>query len=513
MQIECVTPADLFFAKKLLPNETDESALFLISFLLGSIREGHLLIKKEGNTIYPKRAQNELIQKHLVDGFSKLEKLRPDIFSYDDNTLTLSSLNTLESEVAEHIMRLTKPNKSIHKEKALKQLDAISLTDEQKKASRTSIMNTCSCIYGGPGTGKTYTAAQFLRLFVDGFSFEHNPILRIALTGPTGKATRTLEQSIKNVVKELGPQVQIDVKTLHALLGKGRIFSKDRDATLSYSLIIVDEASMIDIKLMRDFLKRVPDTCSVLFLGDPDQLPPVEGGSPFSDMIDFHKKTGAVAFSELSVCKRTELQELLDFAKIVLQGDENSAKQFLLSNKTSIQFLQKDATDDDFQTILHDQRVCLTPNRNGPFSQNHINAQMKQISRKAKKIHDPIIITKNDYELDLMNGFLGELSNEFAYFPDRAPIPASLLLSYELAYAISIHKSQGSEFDAPVLFLPPGSELFGRKMLYTAITRAKKRLTIFSSMETLQRCIQTSSTRCTSLQEKLTIALRSKSQA
>ena len=105
----------------------------------------------------------------------------------------------------------------------------------------------------------------------------------------------------------------------------------------------------------------------------------------------------------------------------------------------------------------------------------------------------PIIITKNDYTLGLTNGQVGVLHNGNAYFEEingaYRRIPEVLLSSYEKAFCLSVHKSQGSEFSEVVLYLPEGSERFGRKMLYTAITRAKKKLTIYSALDTLKACI------------------------
>ena len=441
------------------------------------------------------------MKKKLFDAFTKKDTLSREIFTYSNDALTLKSLDTIEQELSFHIMRLAKVKHAIGQEKVKQLLVNADLTEEQKKAVLSALTHKLSCIYGGPGTGKTFTAAHFLKVFIQ---TTEEPLLRIALTGPTGKATRALHESIQRAMVAVDEKrVQIEVKTLHALLGKGRIKAHENHSKLPYSLIIVDEASMIDTKLMRDFLARIPETCMVLFLGDPDQLHPVEGGEPFADMIAFHEKTDAFTFSKLTLCKRSENEELLEFAGIVKDGNADAAEEYLTKKHSTIFFYPIDKAQDYFSNFQDFQNPILTPLREGMWGQNQMNIFLQYRARKFKKESTPIIICKNDYELDLMNGTLGTLCQKFVHFPGRDPIPSVLLTQYDYAYALSVHKSQGSEFDCPILLLPPGSERFGKKMLYTAITRAKKQLIILSTIPTIKNCISSPSSRLTSLQEKL----------
>ena len=136
------------------------------------------------------------------------------------------------------------------------------------------------------------------------------------------------------------------------------------------------------------------------------------------------------------------------------------------------------------------EMAILSPKKSGVWGVDAVNRQ--KLSKNPTTF--PILITKNDYALDLMNGEIGELENDVATFQERK-IPAVLLSHYEPAFALSVHKSQGSEFQDVLLILPPGSEVFGRRMLYTAITRAKKSITIWGSEATLRATIANSGKR------------------
>ncbi len=364
------------------------------------------------------------------------------------------------------------------------QLEHASLLPEQASAIKEAAKNSLLCISGGPGTGKTYTAGWLVRFFL-----EQHPQARIMLTAPTGKAAGNLRESIQ---RQIGPSA-LEAKTLHALLGLKRMQKRQKLLELAYDLIIVDESSMIDLNLAVKLLRAVPEGARIIFLGDPFQLPPIEAGEPFVAMIE-HKSAG-----RLVTTKRQENETIIHLAEYVREGNVEKALSCITLRPLDASFdpsiyvkqLYTQSVEAFFAALL--QLRLLSPMREGPFGTISLNERMQQAAYKAAM--QPILITKNDYNLNLSNGQVGVLFQGNAYFENYEEpstfrrIPQVLLSSYEPAYALSVHKSQGSEFSEVVLILPEGSERFGRKMLYTAITRAKKKLTIYSSHATLQACI------------------------
>ncbi len=357
---------------------------------------------------------------------------------------------------------------------------------EQQEAIVHAAQYSLSCIWGGPGTGKTYTAGWFVKLYL-----ENNPDARIALTAPTGKAASNLLDSIKSAC----PSAKLEAKTLHALLGLKRFGTWQQKELLPYDLVIVDESSMIDLSMFVKLLSSLSQSTRILFLGDPNQLPPIEPGEPFVALVDAKVGRGLVT------TKRQENDTIILLANAVKEGRVDDVFDLItpepLESFTHVKQLYnspKENADDFFAELLKTR--ILSPKRLGPYGTIHINQEIRDVAKKNSLL--PIIITKNDYELDLTNGQVGILSQKVAHF-EKTKIPEVLLPPYELAYCLSVHKSQGSEFSDVHLFLPEGSESFGRNMLYTAITRAKKSLTIYAKPETLKACITTQSRPSTTL--------------
>lgn len=309
------------------------------------------------------------------------------------------------------------------------------LEPEQEQAIQHAAKRSLSLICGGPGTGKTFTAATLIRHFL--------AFLEPVVAAPTGKAAANLRRALQGLCP---------VMTLHSLLKK---------RYLGADLVLVDEASMIDAELMAALFSSIKSGARLVLIGDRDQLPPVETGHFFADLA---KDPDIV--TELGRCLRAELSEIVDMARAVKEGKHVPTLPM-----------------PDFETIaeaVFERKACvLTPLR-------HI---VDSLNRKLLKQHQklggkrfPIMVRVNDPVLELYNGDVGELAPDegCAYFGERK-IPDYLLPHYEYAYVISVHKSQGSEYDEVLILLPEGSEAFGREMLYTAITRAKKRVRIYAA--------------------------------
>lgn len=413
------------------------------------------------------------------------------------------------------------------------------LLDEQAQAILQACMHPLSIIIGGPGTGKTYTAGHLIQVFWEGLTSEQQRRCEIALAAPTGKAAAHLKKSLAKVLGEQQKSINLTAKTLHALLGirsSRHTAAPQADVFLTADLILVDESSMIDVEMMARLLAAVKPGARLVLLGDPHQLPSVEAGNVLAELVDSQK----VACTELKTCLRAELKEIVDFAAIVKQGDASGALSLIKQVKngpvslydlpendregksaflTRLMSLFPSIVDETLalEELLHlfDRARLLTALRKGPFGVEALNTLLwghfsKQL-RRGSLLAVPIMVTINDYKADLFNGEGGVLllkhpldgtphPDDYALFPAREgsgfrKIPALMLPRYERAYCLSVHKSQGSEFDHVLLVMPEGGESFGRELFYTAVTRARKCIEIFGAPTTIAAAISQKSQR------------------
>ncbi len=543
---------DLEFAQMLLEDvsELDESAAAFVCHLTKSAREGHLCVNVSDSGITPspyeiwlRDCSEDVIEKlyHLMDLVSTgAEKLPESIFVKVDtfstvypeqpiclfeNSFYLQKYWVFETHFLHYLLPLLSqsPAHSVDADVLEGMLTDIPLNTLQKKALRQVFQNRLSIISGGPGTGKTHTAGVIVDLFSKLFKEKD---FRIAITAPTGKAAAKLRSSLG-----CSSDHAIESATLHALLNLSpdSTYTFPPRATLPYDLLIVDECSMIDVKLMASLLPAIKEGARLMFLGDPDQLPPVEAGSLFSDLI---KSLDSLHIVHLEECLRAELEELVAFGKAINSGRVDhfpacvdrikpGAESVRLQEsellRELVSYLPSRFTYEHSQEIFDRFRV-LSPLRNGRFGVNQLNHQLLQIAfQKTDEQQEyvvPIMITKNHPKRELFNGETGLLvrkkgetpyslnKEDYAVFGDRK-IPALLLPAFEYAFCLSVHKSQGSEFEHVFLVLPKGSEWFGREMVYTAVTRAKKKLTIWGDDTVIHEALKNHCHRASGLSERI----------
>jgi exodeoxyribonuclease V alpha subunit len=426
------------------------------------------------------------------------------------------------------------------------------LLKEQGEAIIKASRNTLTLICGGPGTGKTYTAAYILKILWETLSEEQKQQCEIVLAAPTGKAASNLQNSLARILNTIEGLKPIVAQTLHSLLGvKVQANQFKNPSYLSADIIIVDESSMIDIKLMVNLLTSIKPGARLILLGDKNQLPPVESGGLFADMIQTLENGDITSKPVIfQACLRTDLKDILDVAKAVNYGDRNQVFNTLLDlNQTSssvkVSYLSSnikenlkeiieyvspfyeysDSNGEGEEKLLEkfNQFRLLSSLRRGPFGVDELNMQIKNYFikkyRHRPRFLIPIMILNNDPKLGLFNGEAGLLvktqpidaeqwqKGDFAIFPDSPPnhykrFPAVLLPKFEYAYCLSVHKSQGSEFDHVVLLLLDGSEMFGREVLYTAITRARKKIEIYTKEGILHQTVERSNLRLSGIQER-----------
>ncbi len=492
MKKELLDPLDYHFAVTM--GAEDEDKALLLALLMHSHREGHLCFDlSQGSQV----SWAENVEAHSLD--SNLS------WALYENSLYFQKNWRCESLILQALLRV----KNFPLPLPLEPYEN-TLNSEQKKAYLMALKTSFSVLIGGPGCGKTYTAKQIARHFK-----------KITLCAPTGKAAAHLYSSISDLVGEH----EIHYGTLHHLL-------KDSYLMENSELIIVDECSMIDARMFTLLLERLSSKTRVVLMGDCDQLSPVEQGSIFADIVEIARQ-GAFPLTALSRNVRCENPEILDLADACNRGDEHEVFSILQEkNSEVLNFvdMEKYTIREIYQILLEEmeKHFCFTDQQNienlleemnrfrilsclrkGPFGVDAMNRFFYQHYRsKNKDLIIPILITRNAPKLGLYNGEIGLLVHKeqgsTAYFSSNElrEIPEALLPTYEYAYCLSVHKSQGSEYNRVALVIPQGSEVFGREVLYTAVTRAKESVLAIGDQQKIGESIQRKSRRKSNLPKR-----------
>lgn len=426
----------------------------------------------------------------------------------------------------------------------------------QRLAASVVAERRCCIITGGPGTGKTRTAAYILALLLE---LAGEAPLRIALCAPTGKAAARLQESIDKLKPRLPcaqstlDRLPTESFTLHRLLGIHPVTSQPRFHRLNplpHDVVIVDEASMVDLALMAKLFDALFPAARIVLLGDKDQLASVEAGAVLGDICH-----GASLRSELSRCivqldkshRFADRSGILELSRAVNDGDGNATRQLLqhydfgrpglrgrelpaprmlpaaLLQECLPRFADLHRETDPLRALqlLGTFRI-LCAVRRGPYGVETINRCVEQsvleatgtVRRGPHFAGRPILIQRNDPGLKLFNGDLGILLPDRdagtlrAWFSDsaggvRSVIPARLP-EHETAYAMTIHKSQGSEFERVLMILPDrDAPVLTRELIYTGITRAMQAVEIWSTEAVLGKAVSQTVKRNSGLRDAL----------
>jgi len=419
-------------------------------------------------------------------------------------------------------------------------------TDWQRVAASAAVRQAFTAISGGPGTGKTYTVVKILALILE----QSEKRSLVALCAPTGKASSRLKGMIKELKPGLdcSPEVKAmipeEASTIHRLLGpvRGRRrFRFNEENQLPHDVVVVDESSMSDLPLMSKLALALPEKSRLILLGDKDQLASVEPGAVFGDICEslsssvveltrsyrFTPESGIGRLSRLvkegDGAGALELLKSGDFADIswrpVPQADVLSRvieKEVL---DRYAEYLKSDTAQEAFARFNAFHLLCAL--REGPHGVEAINETIEDLAARHALIRRdgrwykrrPLMILSNDYRLKLYNGDVGILFPDAdeslrAFFPTeegsfRTILPGRLS-AFETAYAITVHKSQGSEFDHVLLLLPDRySEVVTRELVYTGITRAKKKVEIWGREETFIEAVSRQIRRESGLKDRL----------
>ena len=447
--------------------------------------------------------------------------------------------------------------------------------DRQARAAALALRHALLLVTGGPGTGKTTTTARLLVLLVAQALHAGRASPRIALAAPTGRAAERMAESVRQAVQALAASgVDADLlaalptsgTTLHRLLGTipdSPRFRHDGDNPLPFDVVVVDEASMIDLPLMAKLVDAVASGTRLVLLGDPDQLPSVEAGDVLAAILGAAGEGDAMERGDADVLRpllgdagntsvlaqeggearfpgiRVHLQrgwrqsEALDLAPLaaaVREGDADAAlAQLRAGTLSNVHFhegladpleLQRDALLAHFRALGHAATPAdalaqstrlrlLTAVREGPQGARTLNARIERLlaegggSGRAPQGHfqgQLLIVTENSYRHRLFNGDIGVCMRDaagtlVAWFPGddaghpRAFHPAALP-AHESAFAMTVHKAQGSEFDTVWLLLPArGNRVLSRELVYTGITRARRALHVAGSEAVIREAL------------------------
>jgi len=473
--------------------------------------------------------------------------------------LYLNRYYTHETELAETILALVHPLESSRlicdKRPCIAHPATHRLHEIQIKAIDTALSQRFHIITGGPGTGKTTIAIHYLNTLLHTEALGKRP--RIAAIAPTGKAAARLKESISQGIERIDTDSetelllqQIECQTIHRLLGYLPFqtnFRRNERKPLRIDALIIDEASMIDLPLMNRLLKAIPIHCRVLMLGDADQLASVEVGTAFADLLDAASNASGPINSIVSrLAKAYRFSDDSSISRLcdsIRQGDVEALSSLLDTPRNDFQFhllsMEKSGNlEAVYQAILErHQRITshtspeaalselsrfmtLSPLRSSPIGTQPINTEsFRRITgKKPQDINEtyhgaPIIITENDYDQELFNGDLGLVWQPTPKRPPKAFFlrdgnakghALSSIPRYELANAMTIHKSQGSEFDTvAVIFEHTDPRFLTRELLYTAISRAKKNLMLLGRKNVIAESIVNRVSRATSLSKRL----------
>lgn len=430
-----------------------------------------------------------------------------------DELIFLPRLRSAESEIADALAAMCRhaPNyPPIDVEKAIAWAAGKTgkvLGDSQKAAVRLAFKHRLLVITGGPGVGKTTLVNTILAIV-------RAKKMRCLLCAPTGRAAKRLSES-----------TGLEASTIHRLLEvqPNRGFTRDAARPLECDLLVVDETSMVDVPLMSALLRAHPPGASLLLVGDVDQLPSVGPGSVLRDVID----SGVAPVARLTeVFRQAAGSRIITNAHLINQGSLPE-----LDNESDFFFIERDSPENILPTLLEVVKTripkkfgfnpvrdlqVLSPMHRGSLGVRELNVLLQRELNPGRaeepmverfgwqfRARDKVIQTENNYDKEVFNGDIGLVSS---VDPEEKEVRISFdgrevvydygeLDQVALAYAITVHKSQGSEF--PVVVIPLATQQFmllQRNLIYTGVTRGKKLVVLIGQRKALQMAIRNNET-------------------
>ena len=427
----------------------------------------------------------------------------------------------------------------------------------QRLAAATAVLRRFAVVAGGPGTGKTTTVARIVALLAEQAAATGDPPPLVALAAPTGKAAARLEEAVhaEAAVLDVDDAVRtqlldLHASTLHRLLGwrpgSHSRFRHHRTNRLPHDVVIVDETSMVSLSLMARLVESVRPDARLVLVGDPGQLTSIEAGAVLGDIVGPATGKGIVVLDRVHRFGGG----IALLAEAIRRGDPDEVMAVLATQPTDVLWIPVDASDPEADRALaavrteaiaagraviqaaragaaHDAIAALgafrilCAHRRGAQGVAAWTARIEGWLAAAIPGFDPdgpayvgrpLLVTENDYELRLYNGDTGvvvqtdrhRVSAAFERGGELLVFTPTRLGAIETAFAMTIHKSQGSQFDTAVVLLPAqGSRILTRELLYTAATRAQTRLVIVGTEATLRAAVSMPAARASGLRSRL----------
>ncbi len=489
--------------------------------------------EKNGHTYLPKdelfKSVSSLLDIEENQSFNKVledlifDKFVINTFIFPHDAVMLSKFYYYEKSVAEKLALLccSLVNTELNVDAEIthfEELNKIKFHPDQKKAIINAINSGVSIITGGPGTGKT----TIVKCIISLLEAQRKKIL---LTAPTGRAAKKLSEATERDAKTIHRALQVDFKS------KRFVFNEQNP--LPYNVIIVDEVSMVDVSLMCNLLKAVARDTKLIFVGDKDQLPSVGAGNVLEDML----ASEVISVSELTqIYRQSEKSLIISNAHKINDGEmpeiDNKSQDFFFESKVELEDIKNSIVEmvttriPKFIGIDSVKIQVLAPLKAGICGIENLNKELQAKLNPPKKFRNEVIVgqtifregdkimqTANNYDIEwtrqvglytengagVFNGDIGyihSINNQTGevviWFEDgrESTYPRTELSQLSLAYAITIHKSQGSEFDVVIIPAIAGPSLIlNRNLIYTAVTRAKKMVVIVGEKKNLKRMI------------------------
>lgn len=533
--------ADVHTAQRLctLGGESDETVALAVALTVRALRTGSVCLE-----LATVAAGTELPELPWPEPTAWLATVRASslvarqvLRFYADRLLYLDRYWREEEQVCADLLALSTPHAGPAGLAAVERLFPPEY-HEQRAAAEIALTQAVTVLTGGPGTGKTTTVARLLALLADRSEGAGRPRLRIALAAPTGKAAARLTEAVAGEVGRLDPVDQarlagLQASTLHTLLGSrpgnSSRFKHNRANRLPHDVIVVDETSMVPLTMMARLLEAVRPTARLILVGDPDQLASVEAGAVLADLVEGLAARPGTRVATLSTAHRYK-KSIGELAAAIRAGDGDTVIDLLRSGDEHREWIdvtgpaalagklaeiavphalrvrQAAMLGDAGEALRNlDEHRLLCAHRDGQHGANHWNRQVRRwVSDQTGDplwsewyAGRPLLVTANDYGLGVRNGDTGVVVADdeglravIATASGPVDFATGRLSDVDSMYAMTIHKSQGSEADVVTVLMPPvESRLLTRELFYTAVTRAKHQVRVVGSEQEIRAAL------------------------
>ena len=558
-----LTAADVHVATRLgtLGKEEDERVILAAALTVAAVRAGSVCL--ELDTVREPGWPDPDEWRSVVDA-SPL--LREGVLHRDEGALYLDRYWRQETQVVEDLTGRSAARPPSPDEAVLAQALRSYFPDDgyadQRAAAETACRHWTTVVTGGPGTGKTTTVARLIgvlmALHADG------PPLRIALAAPTGKAAARMAQAVREATLQPGfpgadgaagdPDHErraviqgLEATTLHRLLGarpdNRTRFRHHRGNRLPHDVVIVDETSMVSLTMMARLLEAVRPEARLVLVGDADQLASVDAGAVLKDLVDgygggstpsgpvtrlgptrrFGERIGALAAAVRDGDAETALAVLRDGGEEVVWLEEEKLPALLGRHALALH-TAADSGDTGAALRALERHRLLCAHREGPHGVAWWNRQVERLLMAATGrdwlpewyVGQPLIVNSNDYGLGLFNGDTGVVCRDDLSSGGRVGViddgqgtggrrlPTTRLADVSTAHAMTVHRSQGSQFDEVTVLLPEAdSRILTRELFYTAVTRARSVVRVVGGEEAVRAAVTRRARRATGLARRL----------